>query len=154
MITGRPKPTLTVTTDEPTQLRSLAGSRTLPHAVVAHARLVLRSAGGQSNSQKARRLGWAKATVGDRRRDIETRCVQQERARLLNQDPAQKFFAQMKRQAAELMCAQIFAGCPTRYSTPNSSSNTRNHCIAPVASMLTTTRLPGQRKNSRTAFPS
>jgi hypothetical protein len=154
MITGRPKPTLSLTTDELTQLRSLAGSRTLPHAVVAHARLVLRSADGQSNSLNARRLPWAKGTVGDRRRDIEPRCVQEERARLLNQDSAQKFFAEMKRQAAELMCARIFAGCPTQYSMPNSSSNSRNHCIAPVASMPTTTRLPGQRKNSRTAFPS
>jgi hypothetical protein len=118
MITGRPKPTLALTTDELTQFRSLAGSRTLPHAVVAHARLVLRSADGQSNSLNARRSPWAKATVGDRRRNIEPRCVQEERARLLNQDSAQKVFAQMKRQAAELMCARIFAGCPTRYSMP------------------------------------
>ena len=81
MITGRPKPTLTLTTDKLTQLRSLACSRTLPHALVARARLVLRSADGQSNSQIARRLRRAKATVGDRRRDIEPRCVQQERDR-------------------------------------------------------------------------
>src|ERR1700739_602419 len=64
MITGRPKPALTLTPDEHTQLRSWAGSRTLPHALVARARLVLWSAHGQSNSQIARRLRWANATVG------------------------------------------------------------------------------------------
>jgi hypothetical protein len=32
----------------------------------------------------------------DRRRDVEPGCVQQEYDRLLNQDPAQKFFAQVK----------------------------------------------------------
>lgn len=64
MITGRPKPTLTLTADERTQLRSLAGSRTLPHALVARARLVLWSADGQSNTQIARRLHWTNATVG------------------------------------------------------------------------------------------
>jgi len=64
MITGRPKPILTLTADERTQLRSLAGSRTLPHALVARARLVLWSADGQSNTQIARRLRWTNATVG------------------------------------------------------------------------------------------
>ena len=76
MITGRPKPTLTLTTDEHTQLRSLAGSRTLPHALVARARLVLWSADGQSNTQVARRLRWAKATVGKwRQRFVQHRLA-------------------------------------------------------------------------------
>jgi transposase len=76
MITGRPKPTLTLTTDEHTQLRSLAGSRTLPHALVARARLVLWSADGQSNTQIARRLRWAKATVGKwRQRFVQHRLA-------------------------------------------------------------------------------
>jgi putative transposase len=76
MITGRPKPTLTLTTDEDTQLRSLAGSRTLPHALVARARLVLWSADGQSNTQIARRLRWAKATVGKwRQRFVQHRLA-------------------------------------------------------------------------------
>ena len=51
MVTGRPKPALILTIDEHTQLRSLAGSRTLPHALVARARVVLWSANGQSNTQ-------------------------------------------------------------------------------------------------------
>ena len=76
MITGRPKPTLTLATDEHTQLRSLAGSRTLPHALVARARLVLWSADGQSNTQIARRLRWAKATVGKwRQRFVQHRLA-------------------------------------------------------------------------------
>ncbi len=64
MITGRPKPTLTLAPDEQTQLRSLAASRTLPHALVARAKLVLWSAQGQSNTQIAHLLRWRNATVG------------------------------------------------------------------------------------------
>jgi len=64
MLTGRPKPALALTADEQNQLRSLAASRTLPHALVARARLVLWSVQGQSNSQIARRLHWTNATVG------------------------------------------------------------------------------------------
>src|ERR1700747_2525620 len=76
MIPGRPKPALTLTPDEHTQLRSLAGSRTLPHALVARARLVLWSADGQSNTQIARRLRWAKATVGKwRQRFVQHRIA-------------------------------------------------------------------------------
>src|ERR1700758_1146915 len=76
MITGRPKPALTLTPDEHTQLRSWAGSRTLPHALVARARLVLWSAHGQSNSQIARRLRWANATVGKwRQRFVQYRLA-------------------------------------------------------------------------------
>ena len=64
MVTGRPKAPLTVTDDERIQLSSLARSRTLPHALVARAKLVLWSAEGESNSQIAMRLRWTKATVG------------------------------------------------------------------------------------------
>jgi putative transposase len=64
MATGRPKAPLTVTDDERIQLSSLARSRTLPHALVARAKLVLWSAEGESNSQIATRLRWTKATVG------------------------------------------------------------------------------------------
>jgi putative transposase len=71
-----PKPPLTLATDEQTQLRSLAGSRTLPHALVAWARLVLWSADGQSNTQIARRLRWTKATVGKwRQRFVQHRLA-------------------------------------------------------------------------------
>src|SRR6266581_3947332 len=76
MVTGRPKPTLALTHEEQTQLRSLAASRTLPHALVARARLVLWSAQGQSNSQIARRLHWRNATVGKwRQRFIDHRLA-------------------------------------------------------------------------------
>jgi hypothetical protein len=64
MITGRPKPDLTLAPDEQTQLRSLAASRTLPHALVARAKVVLWSAQGQSNTQIAGRLHWRNARRG------------------------------------------------------------------------------------------
>ena len=64
MATGRPKTPLTLTDDERTQLRSFARSRTLPHALVARAKVVLWSSEGESNSQIAVRLHWSKATVG------------------------------------------------------------------------------------------
>src|SRR5271169_786421 len=76
MITGRPKPSLTLAPDEQTQLHSLAASRTLPHALVARAKLVLWSAQGQSNTQIARRLRWRNATVGKwRQRFVEHRLA-------------------------------------------------------------------------------
>src|SRR2546425_3023981 len=76
MITGRPKPSLNLAPDEQTQLRSLAASRTLPHALVARAKLVLWSAQGQSNTQIARRLRWRNATVGKwRQRFVEHRLA-------------------------------------------------------------------------------
>jgi len=74
MITGRPKPSLTLAPDEQTQLRNLAASRTLPHALVARAKLVLWSAQGHSNTQIAGRLRWRNATVGKwRQRFVEHR---------------------------------------------------------------------------------
>lgn len=57
-----------ISDEERLQLRSLAGSRTLPHALVARAKLVLWSSDGETNTQIARRLQWAKATVGKWRR--------------------------------------------------------------------------------------
>jgi len=39
MTTGRPKPALAVSDEERIQLRSLAGARTLPHALVSRAKL-------------------------------------------------------------------------------------------------------------------
>src|SRR6266481_134964 len=76
MITGRPKPELTLAADEQTQLRSLTASRTLPHALVARAKVVLWSAQGQSNTQIARRVHWRNATVGKwRQRFVEHRLA-------------------------------------------------------------------------------
>jgi DNA-binding NarL/FixJ family response regulator len=64
MAAGRPKTPLTLADDERIQLRSLARSRTLPHALVARAKVVLWSSEGESNSQIAAQLHWTKATVG------------------------------------------------------------------------------------------
>ncbi len=64
MLAGRPKPALELTVDERTQLKSLAASRSRPHALLCRARVVLWSAEGQSNTEMAERLGWSKATVG------------------------------------------------------------------------------------------
>lgn len=64
MVTGRPKAVIALTAAEQTQLRSLAASRTLPHALVARAKLVLWAAQGKSNTEVAERLHFSKATVG------------------------------------------------------------------------------------------
>jgi putative transposase len=64
MVTGRPKTALTLTPEERIQLQSLAASRTLPHALVARAKLVLSAAEGRSNTEIGQRLHWSKATVG------------------------------------------------------------------------------------------
>jgi putative transposase len=64
MRTGRPVTAIVLTADEQTQLRSLARSRTLPHALVARAKLVLWAAQEKSNTEIAQRLHYTKATVG------------------------------------------------------------------------------------------
>src|SRR6266542_655166 len=64
MLTGRPKTAISLTADERTQLQSLATSRTLPHALVARAKLVLWAAEGNSNTEIAERLQFSKPTVG------------------------------------------------------------------------------------------
>jgi putative transposase len=74
MSIGRPKSELVLNDDERVQLSSLEGSRSLPHALVARAKVVLWSADGVSNSEIATRLQWTKATVGKwRQRFIERR---------------------------------------------------------------------------------
>jgi putative transposase len=74
MAIGRPKTELVLSEDERIQLSSLAGSRSLPHAIVSRAKVVLWSAEGITNSDIAVRLGWTKATVGKwRRRFLERR---------------------------------------------------------------------------------
>jgi putative transposase len=64
MLTGRPKTAIVLTADEQTQLQSLATSRTLPHALVARAQLVLWAGQGKSNTEIAERLHFSKPTVG------------------------------------------------------------------------------------------
>jgi len=76
MKTGRPKAPLALTQDESIELHSLARSRTLPHALVARAKLVLWSVEGESNTRIARRLRWTHATVGKwRQRFVQDRLA-------------------------------------------------------------------------------
>jgi len=64
MSLGRPLPDLILTAEEREELAGFAASRSLPHALVARAQLVLFAAEGLSNQAIAERLGWSKATVG------------------------------------------------------------------------------------------
>lgn len=76
MVTGRPKATLELTSEEETQLKGLTTSRTLPHSLVSRAKVVLWSAEGRTNTEIADRLDWTKATVGKwRQRFIEHRVA-------------------------------------------------------------------------------
>jgi len=73
---GRPLPALELTAEERQQLAGFAASRSLPHAHVARARLVLWAAEGLPNQEIAARLAWSKATVGKwRQRFVEHRLA-------------------------------------------------------------------------------
>lgn len=73
---GRPRAELVLSAEEQAQLPAVAASRSLPHAMVARARLVLWAAAGDSNSAIAERLGWSMPTVGKwRQRFIEQRMA-------------------------------------------------------------------------------
>jgi putative transposase len=76
MAIGRPKTELVLSDDERIQLSSLAGSRSLAHALVARAKVILWSAEGASNAEIAARLQWTQATVGKWRRRFLERRVQ------------------------------------------------------------------------------
>jgi putative transposase len=76
MSLGRPKATLKLTAEEQQELTGFAGSRSLPHALVSRARLVLWSAEGWSNSEIAAQLHWSKATVGKWRQRFVDRRMQ------------------------------------------------------------------------------
>ena len=76
MAIGRPKARLVLSAEEQAQLAALAASRSLPHALVARARLALWAAAGASNSAIAKRLNWSLPTVGKwRRRFVERRVA-------------------------------------------------------------------------------
>ena len=64
MSLGRPLPALILTPGEREELAGFAASRSLPHALVSRAQLVLWAAEGLSNQAIAERLGRSKATVG------------------------------------------------------------------------------------------
>jgi putative transposase len=76
MSLGRPKPTLELAAEERQELAGFAASRSLPHALVSRARLVLWSADGRSNSEIAEQLNWSKATVGKWRQRFLERRIQ------------------------------------------------------------------------------
>src|SRR5271156_3254031 len=74
MLTGRPKTVLELSAEEEAELRGFSASRSLPHALVARAKLVLWSAEGKSNTEIASQLNWTKATVGKwRQRFVQRR---------------------------------------------------------------------------------
>jgi putative transposase len=76
MSMGQPLPAVELTAKERQQLAGFAASRSLPHALVARARLVLWAAEGIANQEIAVRLGWSKATVGKwRQRFVERRLI-------------------------------------------------------------------------------
>ena len=76
MAVGRPKTELVLNAEEHAQVSALAASRSLPHAIVARAKLVLWAAQGESNFAIAQRLGWSMPTVGKwRRRFVEHRVA-------------------------------------------------------------------------------
>jgi putative transposase len=64
MAIGRPKTLLELSAEEELALRGFSVSRSLPHALVARAKLVLWSAESVSNREIAARLHWTNATVG------------------------------------------------------------------------------------------
>ena len=82
MSPGRPKVTLELISEKQEELDGFATSRSLPHALVERARLVLWSAEGRSNSEIATRLQWSKPTVGWWRK-----CLIDRRIRMLHADP-------------------------------------------------------------------
>ena len=64
MRTGRPKTPLTISSEEREQLESLANSRSLPHALVTRARMILMASEGLCNSDIAKKVGVTAPTVG------------------------------------------------------------------------------------------
>jgi putative transposase len=74
MSLGRPLSALILTPEERGELAGFAASRSLAHALVWRAQLVLWAAEGLSNQAIGQRLGWSKPTVGKwRQRFVEYR---------------------------------------------------------------------------------
>lgn len=63
MSLGRPLPALILTAEEREELSGFASSRSLPHGLVARAKLVLLADEGLPNTEIATQLGWSKQTV-------------------------------------------------------------------------------------------
>src|SRR5260370_21696115 len=74
MAIGRPLRVVELTAEERREVSGFAASRSLPHALVSRARLVLLAAEGVPNKEIAERLNWSKPTVGKwRQRFVEHR---------------------------------------------------------------------------------
>jgi len=63
MVKGRPKVPVVLSTEDRQQLASVAGSRSLPHALVMRARIVLMAADGLANATIAEKLGFSQQSV-------------------------------------------------------------------------------------------
>lgn len=68
MNTGRPKPPLVLSEGQREELESVARSRSLPHALVRRARIVLLSADGLTNKAIGERVGMSNWMVGEWRK--------------------------------------------------------------------------------------
>ena len=64
MKTGRPKKSMTLSETARQDLEILAKSRSMPHALVQRAQIVLLAAAGETNSAIAQKIGLSKPTVG------------------------------------------------------------------------------------------
>lgn len=72
MRAGRHKNILEISEEEHEQLQSIANSRTLPHAIVTRATIVLYSDQGMNNREISQKIGYSRYTVGKwRNRFIE-----------------------------------------------------------------------------------
>lgn len=64
MAVSPPMPLLVLAEDEVQQLQSIANSRSLPHAIVQRAQIVLACGAGETNTSIAKRMGLTGSTVG------------------------------------------------------------------------------------------
>jgi putative transposase len=76
MARGRPVPALTLSPSEREQLVSFTRARSMPHALVTRARIILLAAEGHSNTAIAAHLGLSKPTVGLWRQRYRVQRVQ------------------------------------------------------------------------------
>ncbi len=70
---GRPLVPLELTDDQRDQLKGIAHSTTMPHALVQRARMILASAEGLTNAAIAQRVGVTPHTVGKWRQRFSSR---------------------------------------------------------------------------------
>ena len=76
MKTGRPKQPLKLLTEDRVQLNAIANSRSMPHALVVRAQIVLMASDGVSNTAIAKKLGLSRPVVGLWRRRYLTQGLQ------------------------------------------------------------------------------